>query len=301
MLEKRHADTLEMIQGLYDLFVHRNEAFEVIVINNGADTRLAQELTPIFQDRSRFKYFDLFTRTTEAVCLKVGLKESCGNIIIVYGSYQQITNSALIEILESMDDDVDIVSLWRQHRKDNWFNQIQSKVYNQLINAVTKSNIHDLGCKVKVFRREVIEQVDIYGDMYQYISILADTKGFKTKEIKCDHFKDHGKAGLYGVSMYFNRLLEILTLCFNTRFTRKPLRFFSFIGFIFFFIGLIISSFVVIQKMIFNYPIGSRPALLLSIFFIVLGAQAASVGLLGEIIAFTHGRHKKEYTIEKII
>jgi len=301
MIDENHAATSDMITSLFHLFSGRKEEFEIILVNNGVGSLISESLEHFFMDDARLKYFELFTRNTEAVCLKMGLKESRGNIIVVYGSYQQISNESLLELLKSIEDGNDVASPWRQHRKDSLFNQIQSKAYNMLINSITKSNLNDLGCKVKIFRREVLEDIEIYGDMYPYLPVLANLKGYKTKEVKCDHYTDHSKTGFYGVSMYFNRLVEIFILYFNTRFTRKPLRFFSSIGVMFFVIGVVITGVVFIQKLIFGLPIGDRPILLSAILFMVLGVQAASVGLLGEIIAFVHGRHRKEYSIEKII
>ena len=301
MIDEMHAATSEMISSLYHLFLDRQEEFEIIIVNNGVGSWLGESLELFFMDDTRVTYLELFTRNTEAVCLKMGLKESRGNIIVVYGSYQQISNESLLELLRSVEDGSDVVSPWRQHRKDSLFNQVQSKAYNMLINAITQSNIKDLGCKVKIFRREVLEDIEIYGDMYPYLPVLANLKGYKTNEVKCDHYTDHGKTGFYGVSMYFNRLIEIFILYFNTRFTRKPLRFFSTIGVVFFIVGVLITGVVFIQKLIFGFPIGDRPALLSALLFIVLGVQAASVGLVGEIIAFVHGRHRKEYTIETIL
>jgi hypothetical protein len=167
--------------------------------------------------------------------------------------------------------------------------------------VATKSNIHDLSCTVKIFRREVLEETDLYGNMYRFLPIVADRKGFKNKEIKCEHYEERGQTGFYSLSEYFERLIDIFTLYFNTRFSKKPLRFFSTIGAAFIILGLIITILVFCQRIFFGYPIGDRLILLLAILFMVLGAQAASVGLLGEIITFTHGREIKEYTIEEII
>jgi hypothetical protein len=139
--------------------------------------------------------------------------------------------------------------------------------------------------------------------MYRFLPILAERRGFKVKEIKCEHFNQLGigKSGFYSLSHYFTTFIDLLTLYFNTRFSRKPLRFFSAIGLIFLLTGLLITTYVFAERFLMGHPIGDRPVLLLAILFMVLGVQAASVGLLGEIIAFTHGRHMKEYTIEKMI
>ena len=221
--------------------------------------------------------------------------------MVVCGSYQQITNDSLLKLFNSIDSETDIVTPWRQHRVDSALNQFQSKLFNALVRKLTASNYHDTSCTVKVFRREVLEDVEIYGNMYRFLPILADQRGFKTKEIKCEHYQQHGKSTFYGLTHYINIFIDIFTLYFNTWFTRKPLRFFSTIGVTLSFMGLFITSYVFTQKIFLGYSLGDRPLLLLAIFFMVLGIQAASAGLLGEIIAFTHGRHRKEYTIEKII
>lgn len=302
MVDVVHSDTMEMIESLYHNFSDLAASFEMIVINNGASPSLQAEIHRCLKEADHIKYIEFITQTVEAVCLKSALKESAGDFIVIYGTYQQITNQSLLKLLEVMEStDADIISPWRQRRIDNRFNQLQSKFYNALVNIITGTRIHDLGCKVKVLRREVLENTNIYGDLYPYLPVLAEMKGYHTTEVKCAHYKDHGKTGIYGISMYFNRLVEILTLYFNTRFTRKPLRFFSAIGVGFLLVGMIITAYVFADKILFGTPIGDRPLLLLAILFAVIGIQAASVGLLGEIIAFAHGRHKKEYSVREII
>ena len=300
-LEEMHKGSVQFIQNLYELFSNRQEPFEIIAIANGIGQFLKDELTALLTRHDKIKALEFNTKTTKAVCLKVALEETKGEIMVVCGSYQQITNNSLLELLNYIDNETDIVTPWRQHRIDSALNQLQSKIFNALVRKLTASSNHDTSCTVKVFCREVLEDVEIYGNMYRFLPILADQRGFKTKEIKCEHCQQHGKSTYYGVTHYISIFVDIFTLYFNTWFTRKPLRFFSAIGVILSFIGLFITSYVFAQKIFLGYAIGDRPLLLLAILFMVLGIQAASAGLLGEIIAFTHGRHKKEYTIEKII
>ena len=301
LLEERHEDFSDFVRSLHDVFSARNAPFEILIMANGTDDFLRSQLTSLQGVTNRLKSFYFNTTTTQAVCLKAGFKESRGEIIVVCGSYQQIDNDSLVKLLDSLDDETDIISPWRQQRLDSSFNQFQSRVFNNLVRKFIKSDLHDLSCPLKIVRREVLEETGIYGNMYRFLPIVAAQKGFKTKEVKCEHCQARGKTGFYRLSEYITRLIDILTLYFNTRFTRKPLRFFSSIGIGFFLIGFIITSYVFVQKFFMGHPIGNRPILLLAIFFMVLGVQAASVGLLGEIITFTHGRNRKEYTIEKVI
>jgi hypothetical protein len=300
-LEEMHKGSVQFIQNLYELFSSRQEPFEILIIANGIGEFLKNELTALLIRHDIVKAIEFNTKTTQAVCLKAALKESSGQIVVVCGSYQQITNDSLLKLLDSIDSETDIVTPWRQHRVDSALNQIQSKLFNALVRKLTASSYHDTSCTVKVFRREVLEDVEIYGNMYRFLPILADQRGFKTKEIKCEHYQQHGKSTFYGLTHYINIFIDILTLYFNTWFTRKPLRFFSAIGLIFLLVGLLITAYIFVERFLMNHPIGDRPFLLLAILFMVLGVQTASVGFLGEIIAFTHGRQRQEYTIEKII
>lgn len=295
-------DFSQFIQSLYEIFTLKQETFEIIIIANGTEGFVKKELLNLTNCFDKIKTFVLNKKTSQAVCLKAGLKESKGEIIVACGSYQQITKDSFIDLLDSFDDETDIISPWRQDRYDPTFNQFQSKVFNIFVRIITGSNLNDLSCSIKIFRRNVMENIEIYGNMYRFLPILAAQKGYIKKEVKCKHYpQKNGRTGFYTLPEYFSRIIDIFTLYFNTRFTRKPLRFFSAIGSSFIAIGFLISLYIFMQKFIMGYPIGGRPILLLSILFLVLGVQAASVGLLGEIIAFTHGRLIIEYSIEEEI
>jgi Glycosyl transferase family 2 len=301
LIEQSHPDSIQFIQNLHDIFDKRQETFEIIVLLNGVNGLLATELEGLPFHIDRLKAFEFNTKTTQAVCLRSGVRESIGDIIVVCDSYQQITNHSFTQLLDHLDEGTDVISPWRQHRVDTRFNQFQSKVFNATVRFFTDSKFHDLSCTVKIFRREILEETEIYGNMYRFLPILAGRRGFSVKEVICEHHQQRGMSTFYSLPHYFTVFVDILTLYFNVRFTRKPLRFFSAVGFIFLLMGLLITSYIFIQKFFWGYPIGGRPLLLLAIIFMVLGVQASSVGLLGEIIAFTYGRHRKEYTVEKIV
>jgi hypothetical protein len=301
--EEIHEGSANFIQNLNDLFLNRKQPFEILIVANGIGSLLRQELDDLLVLNNKTKAIQFDTKTTQAVCLKAAVGASQGDIIAVCGSYRQISDDSFIKMLDAMNDEFDIITPWRQHRVDTPFNQFESKLFNILVTKLTATNFHDLSCTVKILRREVVEETDIYGNMYRFLPILAEKKGFKTREIKCDHFQQRGvgKSGFYSLSHYFNTFIDILTLYFNTGFSRKPLRFFSAIGLIFLIGGLLITAYIFSERFFLGYPVGSRSSLLLAIVFMVLGVQAASVGLLGEIIAFAHGRKKKEYSIETLI
>ncbi len=298
LAEKWFDDTPGFIRELYDYFSGRSESFEILVMANGSGGKLRNAVTHLNIPENKLKAFEFNTRNPQAVCLKAALKESKGEILFVTESYRQIATHSFDSLLAALDENTDVVCPHRQSRIDNSYNQLQSKIFNSLVRLASKSRLSDLSCTVKIFRRDVLEHTVLYGRMYRFLPILAERKGYKNKEIPCDHFQQRGSSGIHAFSRYFNVMIDLIILYFNTWFSRKPLRFFSLLGLSLFLVGTICLGIIFIQRLVLEYPIGDRSLLMLSVFFAVTGAQVASVGLLGEIIAFTQGRTTKEYSVE---
>ena len=301
ILEEYHSDFHFFVANLHKLFCERDEPFEILIIANGTGGFLKNQISKLNGISRGLTAFEFPSKTTQAVCLKAALKEVNGEILVICGSYQQITDKSLNHMIECMDAETDIVYPWRQQRVDPLFNQIQSRVFNYLVRTAAKYELHDFNCKVKVCRKKVLEEIGLYGNMHRFLPIIAGQKGFNTKEVKCKHFQEPGKTGFYSLPVYISRILDIFTLYFTTHFTKMPLRFFSTIGMFFVFIGSGLSVFLFMQRFFFEILIGNRPLLFMSLVLITLGVLVSSVGLLGEIIVFAHGRHDKGYAIEKKI
>ncbi|MGV7223215.1 MAG: glycosyltransferase [Nitrospinales bacterium] len=302
LLEEPHRDFLQFVKNMHTILSARDESFEILIMANGTGRFLRNAIERFGNSKLRLKAYEFYVKTTQAVCLLSGIRESQGEVIVVCGSYQQIANESFNNLLETLDDKTDIISPWRYHRVDSRFRQLRSYIFNALVRMITKSNLHDLNCTVKVTRREVLEEIKLYGNMYRYLPILAIQKGFRIKEVRCEHYQEYGgKTGLSNLREYLTRAVDMLTIYFNIRFLRKPLRFFSAIGMFFLLFGIFLGGFIFIERFTMGALAGNRPLLLLAIFLMVMGVQIASVGLLGEIVAFTRGRNKKDYTIEKII
>lgn len=306
LLDKQNENFLVYLNTVIEIFSSRLDSFEIIIIANGTGGFLKKLIEKQTIPNCKIKAFEMSNKASHAVCLKSALKETKGEFIFACGAYQQITSESFMDLLDAVDDEIDIISPWRQNRFDPRFYKMQSNLFNAIVRWITGTRLHDLSCNIRVFRRKVLEETELYGNMYSFFPIYAARKGFKSKEVICKHNKEHGeprlaKAGLYHLTTYINRLIDIFTLYFNTSFSKKPLRFFISIGMVFILIGVGITIFIVVQKVAYGLPIGNRPIFLLAFFFMLIGIQATSVGLLGEIIVFTHGRKKKEFVIEKII
>jgi hypothetical protein len=165
----------------------------------------------------------------------------------------------------------------------------------------TGESFSDLGCGGRAFKRAVADELPLYGDQYRFFSLLATRRGFRVNEVPVRETERDQISDRHGIRDYLARLLDILAIVFLTRFTKKPLRFFGTIGSVVFAFGAVFLTYLVIQRLFFGVALADRPALLLSSLMVVLGLQVFALGLLGELIIFTHAKDMKEYTIEKIV
>ena len=301
LLDKWYTDSGEHLETLFNIFIETNRSFEIVVICLGTTYELLNDniaRKPFF---SKLKIISMNSKTPQSISAKAALKESKGAVILTSGAYQQISAESYIKLLNHLDEETDMISPHRQNRVDPSINQFQSWLFNQIVKKVTHSSLNDLSCTVRVFKRYVLENIDLYGNMFRFMPVVAAKRGFTVKEVKCEHFKEYGKTGLYRISEYINRIIDILSLFFIMGYTKKPLRFFSSIGAFLFSIGSLTGAVVILQKLLWGVPLGDRKLLLVSIIFASLGIQAFSVGLLGEIVAFANGRNKKEYIINKLL
>jgi hypothetical protein len=302
LLEEDAPDFAEYIRDLHEIFSARGVPFEILIVANGTEGLLRNRAPEFREILADIKLFSLNRRTSQAVCLRAAAKEIRGDVVVICGSYLQLTRTSFSACLDALDAETDVISPWRKKRVDPSFNQFQSRVFNRLVRWVTGSAYNDLSCTVKIIRKIVLQEIDLYGNLYRFLPVLAEKRGFTVKEVDCEHRQERGKTGFYGFLDYFERIVDILTLYLTSRFLRKPLRFFGAVGMIFVGMGMALLLYLSIQRFFGIVPLGERPVLLLvSVLLVVLGGQAASVGLIGEILAFTQGRNIKEYAVARYL
>ena len=301
LLEEKYSDFPDFLLNLDRIFSSNGRDYEIVVIANGTGNFFRSCQNRLFCLNKKMRAFEFGVPVTQAVCLKAILNEAKGDILVIFGSYQQLSEDSIKKCINATNEDTDIISPWRQRRVDPAFNQLQSRVFNWMVRRFVGTDLHDFSCTVKVCKRWVLEEIELYGNMFRFLPVLAAAKGFTISELSVEHKQERGKTGFYGISEYIGRILDIFTLFFNTRFSRKPLRFFSTFGVAFTAVGILILAVLFVQRAFFGIPIGNRPVLFVSLLLTIIGVLVSSTGLLGEIIAFTNGRHKKEYMIEKEI
>ena len=237
----------------------------------------------------------------EATALSVGFNKAKGTYIITLPPYFQVEPEGIKKVIENLGKGNDVVVSRRYPRIDSSFNKIQNLIFHWFVRKLTGMSFNDLGCGLRGMHRKVTREINLYGDLHRFIPILAHMQGFKITEIDVRQSLKDSNIRLYRPGVYIRRLLDILTIFFLFKFTKKPLRFFGLVGMSFFAIGFLINLYLSILRLMDQSGLANRPLLLLGVLVMVLGIQMASIGLLGEIIIFTHARETKDYQIEEIL
>ena len=237
----------------------------------------------------------------ESIALSIGVERAQGDYIFTLASYFQVEPESVNTIWLELMQGVDLAITRRYPRFDSKFNRVQSFLFHWLINKIASTNFHDISCGLKGMKRDVFNEINIYGDLHRFIPILADKHGFKIKEIKAKQRKENREIRVLTFGSYVRRLLDIFTIFFITKFSMKPLRFFGLLGMSIGGIGGSIVGYFGVYKLLGFGGISDKPLLLLGVILIVLGVQTISIGLIGEIFIFTHAKNLKEYKVEKFL
>ena len=277
--------------------------WECILVFDGIKGALWEHATAL-QERTRdqVRTIALHKAFGESVCLSSAFEHARGGLILTTPPYVQSDPDGLQAIFESIDDGADFVTTRRTPRVDSKLNQLQSFAFNWIVRKVVGASFHDLNSTLRVMRREVLDQMTIYGNMYRYLPAVAYRQGFRVDEVSVRHLAEWGDNSVFGPGIYLRRALDVLGLMFLARFTHKPLRFFGSLGGTLMFAGGLLASVALVEWALRSgdFSLYKTPFFLVGVLMGVLGAQIVGFGLVGEIIVFTQARNVREYRIERI-
>lgn len=294
-------DNVRVLYAAYkDALQASGHSFEFTYVLDGHFPEVTKHLDSLRNEGESIKIIKLSRWFGEATVLTAGFANSTGNVILTLPAYYQVEPSEIGKVLTDMSN-CDMVIGRRYPRIDSVFNRVQTSVFSWLVSIITGSRFRDLGCGVRAFKRAVAKEIPVYGDQHRFLPLLASRQGFRVKEVNVAQSSKEKSLRVYRPGVYPRRLLDLLTVFFLVKFTKKPLRLFGLIGTATFAIGGAITAYLIIQRLFFGMPLAERPALLLSSLLVVLGVQIFALGLIGELIIFTHAKDIKEYTIEEII
>ena len=273
---------------------------EFVFVLDGVYPEVLSTLQTLRKQGEPVKIVTLAKWFGEATALTIGFAHAAGDIILTLPAYLQVDVGEIPKLVKALDN-VDMVVGRRFPRLDSKLNVIQSKAFHFLLGSVVDVPFHDLGCSVRAIRRRVVEELTIYGDQHRFLPLLAYRQGFKVIELDTAQAKEDAFRRIYPFGVYVRRLLDILTIVFIVKFTKKPLRFFGLIGSFTLGIGALATLYLGVERLFLGVPLADRPSLILAVLMIVLGFQMIAVGLIGELIIFTHAKDVKEYTVDQVI
>ena len=296
---QRVDDLRDIVSELIDTMNSQEVDYEVVVVLDGPMEQRLGELRDIRAGAARVRIVELARRFGESGALAAGFDVATGETIITWPAYRQVQTGELPRLMESFQSsDADMHIAVRQ-RDGGSFDSFRRNVFHALFRFTSGMQFRDLGCNVRILRREVAEEIDLYGDQHRFFPALAKTRGFRVEEVESSQSAADRFEGRYRLREYLHRMLDILTVYFLVRFTKKPLRFFGTVGFMVAAFGGLFTALLVVQRLFFDVALANRPALVLASLLVVLGVQVFALGLIGELIIFTHASHMKEYAVRR--
>lgn len=275
-------------------------SFEFIFVLDDRFRQLVEPLRELKRNHPEVRIVVMGRSFGEAAALKAGVSQANGSVLMTLAAHLQVESGNVRRLLAPLGEGYDIVVARRHPRVDPLFNQLQSRVFHGAARLLTGSRFSDLTCGSRAMRSEVFDELRLYGNFHRFIPILAKRAGFRVKEVDVPQHERDSRTRVFRLTSYLALLLDILTLFFLTRFAQKPLRFFGTLGAAMFSAGFAISAYLALYRLLGYGGIANRPLLLLGILMIVFGVQSISIGLVGEIVIFSHAR-EEEYRIEKVL
>lgn len=298
----RRIDELGVLVTAYaNSFQTAGAPHEIIVVLDGQKDELFHELSGLDLPSSNLKVVQLSREFGESAALSAGAHEARGELVATLPAYYQVDPSEIPKMIAALGQDDDMLIAVRWPRTDSLFERLRRSVFHGLFRVIGRASYRDLGCGVRLMRRAVLTEIPLYGDQHRFLPALASRRGFRIREIELAQSPQDRFRGRYRLREYLHRFLDLLTVFFLVRFTKKPLRFFGTIGFIAAGLGCLFVAILVVQRLFFERPLADRPALLLASLLIVLGVMTFALGLIGELIIFTHAKGMKEYAVRRII
>ncbi len=277
-----------------------SDASEIVFVDDASTDGTAERLIQISQKDSRVRVLRMRSRFGEAAALDAGIRHSTGERVAFLSSRVNVNMRQIPNLFHKLDEGVDFVIGWRHPRRDALLNRWVSGLFNGIVNRLCKLKLKDVNSGVFATRRSVLERITVYGDLNHFLPVLAAQQGYKIAEAKIEQLAGHFRISRYP-NEYIRRFLDIVTVFFLTRYSKKPIHFMGFLGTICFLIGLVIEVYLFVYRILQMGPIAGRPLLILGALLLVIGIQMISIGLLGEMIIFTHAGEIEEYNIETVI
>ena len=271
--------------------------YEIIFVDDGSTDGTYKTLCQLAEKDANVRLIKFRRNFGKAAALSAGFRHARGGFIVSMDGDLQDDPAEIPALLAKLDEGWDLVSGWKAQRHDPLSKRVPSKIFNWFTARVTGVHLHDLNCGLKAYRREVLENLPLYGELHRYIPVMAHEQGFRVTEMKVLHHPRKFGKSKYSLERYLRGFLDLLTVVLLTRYIRRPLHLFGSIGVLCFAIGFFINLYLTLLWLS-GEPIGHRPLMILGVLLVVTGVQFVSIGLIGELLIREKGDSQAHYHIE---
>lgn len=287
----------ELSRRVAEVLEGMDKSFEIIFIDDGSRDGTPERVKEVHAQDPRVKLVLLRRNFGKAAALCAGIDRSRGDVVVTMDGDLQDDPEEIPRFLDTLEQEgLDLVSGWKRRRRDPVGKRYPSRLFNWVTRRLAQVDLHDFNCGFKAYRREVLEQVSIYGELHRYIPVLASRRGFTVGEIEVRHHpRRHGRSK-YGWDRFYKGLLDLLTVLFITKYTRRPLHLFGLIGLACLSAGTFINFYLVFEWLAAGgQGLANRPLLLLGVLLMLVGVQVLTTGLLAEMITHKNFRSRDSY------
>ena len=277
-----------LVEQLTDALRPTGERFELVLVNDGSSDRTAEVLEQLSHGVPELVAVLLRKNYGQTAAMAAGFDVAQGDVIVSLDGDLQNDPADIPMLLAKLREGYDLVSGWRHQRQDAALQRkLPSRIANRLIGRVTGVKLHDYGCSLKAYRREVLSDMRLYGELHRFLPALAFIEGARITEVKVNHRARQYGSSKYGIDRTFRVLMDLLTVWFMKRFLTRPMYVFGFGGLIAMFGSLLASTYLLVVKLM-GGDIGNRPLLTLAVVLGLAGIQLFCFGLLGELLIRTY-------------
>lgn len=280
------ASLSELTERIRDACDESGLSFKVWIVDDGSRDETWGVVRSLHEDDPRIAGLRFQRNYGKSAALALGFERARGRYVVTMDADLQDDPAEVPGLVETLEEGgYDLVSGWKKKRKDPLSKTVPSRFFNWVTRLISGLPLHDFNCGLKVYRREVVKTVNVYGELHRYIPLLAKWAGFDRvgEEPVRHHPRKYGETK-FGVGRFIKGFLDLVTVFFLTRFAVRPMHFFGGVGTLTFGAGFLINLWLTIDKLVFGHPIGERPLLLLGLLLILFGAQMFTTGLLGEMV-----------------
>jgi len=276
--------------------------FEIVFVDDGSRDGTADRVREARERDSRVRLVRLRRNFGKAAALTAGFDVARGALIVTIDGDLQDEPEEIPRMLELLESEgYDLISGWKKERKDPLSKTLPSKLFNWATRRLAQVDLHDFNCGFKIYRREVLEQVPIYGELHRYIPVLASRRGFRVGELAVRHHPRRSGASKYGWDRFYKGLLDLLTVLFITKYTRRPLHLFGLIGLVSFGVGFTIDAWLAWLWAFRGESLSNRPLLFLGVLLMLAGLQVLTTGLLAEMMTHRTFQRSDSYSVREVL